>query len=431
MAEHDDKIDGIERRGLMFVLSGPSGAGVTTLSGLLIVRTPGLRRSVSVTTRAKRPGEVDGRDYLFVDKARFDDLVKRQELLEWATVFDNHYGTLRAPVEAALSEGQDVLFDIDWQGTQQLREKARADVVSAFILPPSMADLEKRLHSSAQYSAEAIRNRMSHANRVMSHWAEYDYIVINQDIDAAFAEVQSILKAERLKRDRRPGLPRHIHAFGTWTENITNAAPDEGSSINVAGVTPSAGTAIETLSTELSGADESAGAVALTGRAQVMATGSFGGGFQPGAFQTAATAQTDSTQSRDSAFEMLQARVALLEAALASRPPGMGHNRGPNIDEELSVDEAEIQTFISRLRDQRAAAPVDLPKLLEAAQVADPSVNKWRERSDDFVKGAFKGAGFVAGKAVAEKLTQAAWVHSVYSALQGVFESLMHWLTFF
>lgn len=422
MAEHDDKIDGIERRGLMFVLSGPSGAGATRLSRLLIERTPGLRRSVSVTTRLMRPGEVDGRDYLFVDKARFDDLVKRQELLEWATVFDSHYGTPRAPVEAALSEGQDVLFDIDWQGTQQLRERARADVVSAFILPPSMADLEKRLHSSAEYSAAAIRNRMSHANRVMSHWAEYDYIVINQDIDAAFAELQSILKAERLKRERRPWLPRHIRAFGDWIENITNAAPD-GASINGAGVTPSANTAIETLSTEFFGADESGSAVALTARGQATT-----GGL---AFQSAATARTVSTQSRESAFELLQARVALLEAALASRPPGMGHNRGPNIDDELSVDEAEIQTFISRLRDQRAAAPVDLPELIEAAQVADPSVNKWRERTDDFFKGAVRGAGFVAGKAVAEKLTHAAWVQSVYSALQGVFESLMHWLTFF
>jgi guanylate kinase len=245
MVEHDDKIDDIERRGLMFVLSAPSGAGVTTLSRLLMKRTPGLRMSVSVTTRAMRPGEVDGRDYLFVDKARFEDLVKRKELLEWATVFDNHYGTPRAPIEAALSAGQDVLFDIDWQGTQQLREKARADVVSAFILPPSMADLEKRLHSSAQYSAEAIRDRMSRANRVMSHWAEYDYIVINRDIDAAFAEVQSILKAERLKRERRPGLRRHIRAF------------------------------------ELSGTDESGGAVALTAHGQVMATAGFGGAFQP------------------------------------------------------------------------------------------------------------------------------------------------------
>ncbi|MET4307503.1 guanylate kinase [Bradyrhizobium sp. RT4b] len=198
--------DGVERRGLMFVLSSPSGAGKTTLSRLLIDRMPGLRMSVSATTRAMRPGEVDGSDYLFVDKARFDAMVKGDELLEWATVFDNSYGTPRAPVEAALSAGQDVLFDIDWQGTQQLREKARADVVSVFILPPSAADLEKRLHSRAQDSDEVIRKRMSRASHEMSHWAEYDYIVINHAVDEAFAEVQSILKAERLKRERRTGL---------------------------------------------------------------------------------------------------------------------------------------------------------------------------------------------------------------------------------
>ena len=198
--------DGVERRGLMFVLSSPSGAGKTTLSRLLIDRMPGLKMSVSATTRAKRPGEVDGKDYLFVDKPRFEAMVKGDELLEWATVFDNRYGTPRAPVEAALSAGQDVLFDIDWQGTQQLREKARADVVSVFILPPSAADLEKRLHSRAQDSDEVIRNRMSRASHEMSHWAEYDYIVINHDVDEAFAEVQSILKAERLKRERRTGL---------------------------------------------------------------------------------------------------------------------------------------------------------------------------------------------------------------------------------
>ncbi len=198
--------DGVERRGLMFVLSSPSGAGKTTLSRLLIDRVPGLRMSVSATTRAMRPGEVDGRDYLFVDKPRFEAMVKGDELLEWATVFDNRYGTPRGPVEAALSAGQDVLFDIDWQGTQQLREKARADVVSVFILPPSAADLEKRLHSRAQDSDEVIRKRMSRASHEMSHWAEYDYIVINHDVDEAFAEVQSILKAERLKRERRIGL---------------------------------------------------------------------------------------------------------------------------------------------------------------------------------------------------------------------------------
>ena len=202
--------DGVERRGLMFVLSSPSGAGKTTLSRRLIERMPVLRMSVSVTTRPKRPGEVEGKDYLFVEKARFEQMVKRHELLEWATVFDNRYGTPRAPVEAALSAGQDVLFDIDWQGTQQLREKARADVVSVFILPPSAADLEKRLHSRAQDTQAVIRSRMSRASHEMSHWAEYDYIVINRDVDEAFAEVQSILKAERLKRERRIGLTTFV-----------------------------------------------------------------------------------------------------------------------------------------------------------------------------------------------------------------------------
>src|SRR5262249_24359395 len=211
--------DGVERRGLMFVLSSPSGAGKTTLSRRLIERMPGLRMSVSVTTRPKRPGEVEGKDYLFVEKARFEQMVKRHELLEWATVFDNRYGTPRAPVEAALSAGQDVLFDIDWQGTQQLREKARADVVSVFILPPSAADLEKRLHSRAQDSDEVIRKRMSRASHEMSHWAEYDYLVINHDIDAAFAEVQSILKAERLKRERRIGLTTFVRELQRQLES--------------------------------------------------------------------------------------------------------------------------------------------------------------------------------------------------------------------
>ena len=206
-------VDGVERRGLMFVLSSPSGAGKTTLSRLLIDKMPGLKMSVSATTRPMRPGEVDGRDYHFIDKARFEQMSKRDELLESATVFDNRYGTPRGPVEAALSAGQDVLFDIDWQGTQQLREKARADVVSVFILPPSAAELEKRLHSRAQDTHEVIRGRMDRASHEMSHWAEYDYIVINHDVDEAFAEVQSILKAERLKRERRTGLTGFVRAL--------------------------------------------------------------------------------------------------------------------------------------------------------------------------------------------------------------------------
>jgi len=211
--------DGVERRGLMFVLSSPSGAGKTTLSRLLIERVNGLSMSVSVTTRPMRPGEVDGKDYLFVDHARFEEMVKGHELLEWANVFDNRYGTPRAPVEAALSAGRDVLFDIDWQGTQQLREKARADVVSVFILPPSAPDLEKRLHSRAQDSTNVIRRRMSRASHEMSHWAEYDYIVINHDVDEAFAEVQSILKAERLKRERRIGLTTFVRELQRQLES--------------------------------------------------------------------------------------------------------------------------------------------------------------------------------------------------------------------
>ena len=219
MSVHGRDLDSVARRGLMFVLSSPSGAGKTTLSRLLLDRMPGLKMSVSATTRPMRPGEVEGRDYLFVDSARFEEMVKRHELLEWAVVFENRYGTPRAPVEAVLSAGQDVLFDIDWQGTQQLRERARADVVSVFILPPSAADLEKRLHSRAQDSHEVIRKRMSRANHEMSHWAEYDYIVINRDIDEAFAEVQSILKAERLKRERRVGLTTFVRALQQQLES--------------------------------------------------------------------------------------------------------------------------------------------------------------------------------------------------------------------
>ncbi len=205
--------DGVERRGLMFVLSSPSGAGKTTLSRMLIEQMPGLKMSVSATTRPMRPGEVDGRDYFFVEKAGFEAMAKQGDLLEWATVFDNRYGTPRKAVEAALSAGQDVLFDIDWQGTQQLREKARADVVSVFILPPSAADLEKRLHTRAQDLDEVIRGRMSRASHELSHWAEYDYIVVNQNVADAFAEVQSILKAERLKRERRTGLTEFVRGL--------------------------------------------------------------------------------------------------------------------------------------------------------------------------------------------------------------------------
>jgi guanylate kinase len=198
--------DAIARRGLMLVLSSPSGAGKTTLSRKLLEADPGVELSVSVTTRKQRPGEVDGRDYHFIDAERFETMVKGGELLEWAQVFGHHYGTPRAPVEAALLSGQDVLFDIDWQGTQQLREKADHDLVSVFVLPPSMRALERRLHHRAQDSDDVIRTRMATAAEEMSHWAEYDYVVINTNIDRAFAEVQTILAAERLKRERQTGL---------------------------------------------------------------------------------------------------------------------------------------------------------------------------------------------------------------------------------
>jgi len=206
MAAGGQGFDGMERRGLMFVLSSPSGAGKTTLSRMLMEKVGGLQMSVSATTRPMRPGEVEGKDYYFVDQKRFDEMVASGDLLEWAPVFGKSYGTPRVPVETALAAGRDVLFDIDWQGTQQLREKAGTDVVSVFILPPSAADLEKRLHTRAQDSAEVIRGRMDRASHEMSHWAEYDYIVINHDVADAFAEVHSILKAERLKRARRVGL---------------------------------------------------------------------------------------------------------------------------------------------------------------------------------------------------------------------------------
>jgi guanylate kinase len=196
----------IARRGLMLVLSSPSGAGKTTLSRKLLETDPGVELSVSVTTRKQRPGEIDGRDYHFIDAARFDAMVKGGELLEWAQVFGHRYGTPRAPVEAALTNGHDVLFDIDWQGTQQLREKADHDLVSIFVLPPSMADLERRLRRRAQDPDEVIRARMATAIDEMSHWAEYDYVVINTDVDRAFREVHTILAAERLKRERQTGL---------------------------------------------------------------------------------------------------------------------------------------------------------------------------------------------------------------------------------
>src|SRR6202050_1993392 len=203
----------IARRGLMFVLSSPSGAGKTTLSRMLLKADRNVQRSVSATTRPRRPGEVAGRDYHFIDLARFEAMVKRNELLEWAEVFGYRYGTPRRPVEKALRAGRDVLFDIDWQGTQQLREKARDALVSVFILPPTVKELHRRLQRRGQGASGRARSRMAKAAGEMSHWPEYDYVVVNREKAEAFAEVRAILAAERLKRERQIGLSAFVRAL--------------------------------------------------------------------------------------------------------------------------------------------------------------------------------------------------------------------------
>ena len=195
--------DDIARRGLMLVLSSPSGAGKTTLARGLLAADSNFTMSVSVTTRPPRPGEQDGVDYHFIDKARFDVLVANGALLEWANVFGNHYGTPKLPVEAALAAGRDVLFDIDWQGTQQIRARMGADVVGVFILPPSARALEERLLKRRQDSREVVARRMAKAADEISHWQEYDFVFVNDDIDRAFATLQSIVASERVRRTRR------------------------------------------------------------------------------------------------------------------------------------------------------------------------------------------------------------------------------------
>jgi guanylate kinase len=205
----------------MLVLSSPSGAGKTTLSRMLLERDSTIVLSISVTTRQPRPGEVEGRDYRFIDARTFDAMVARGDLLEWAEVFGGRYGTPRQPVERALAMGRDVLFDIDWQGTQQLREKGRGDLVSVFVLPPSIPDLERRLRTRAQDADNVIRARMAQAANEMSHWAEYDYVVINRDVSRAFDDVCAILAAERLKRDRQTGLSAFVRALQAgWAELV-------------------------------------------------------------------------------------------------------------------------------------------------------------------------------------------------------------------
>ncbi len=207
---NDSAFGDIQRRGLMMVLSSPSGAGKTTISRRLLQEDPAISLSVSVTTRAARVNEVSGRDYHFIDPIDFNLMVNRDQLLEHAKVFGNYYGTPRLPVENTLAEGHDVLFDIDWQGTQQLVEKARDDLVSVFILPPTWHELERRLYSRAMDEPAEINRRMAKAADEMSHWAEYDYVIINRDLDTSVAAVKAILHSERLKRRRLVGLAEFV-----------------------------------------------------------------------------------------------------------------------------------------------------------------------------------------------------------------------------
>ena len=196
----------VRRRGLMLVLSSPSGAGKSTISRNLLESDPSFELSISITTRARRASEIDGRHYHFRSRREFESMRDADELLEWAEVHGNFYATPRAPVEKALAEGRDMLFDIDWQGAEQLREKMRADIVSIFILPPTMRELKGRLRRRAEDTEEVIAARLKNARAEIERWRDYDYIVVNDDLDAAFAEVKAIVTAERLRRDRRPGL---------------------------------------------------------------------------------------------------------------------------------------------------------------------------------------------------------------------------------
>jgi len=203
----------VRPRGLLLVLSSPSGAGKSSISRALMARNPDIAMSVSATTRAPRPGEVDGKDYHFLDRAKFETMVAQGEFLEHAKVFDNYYGTPKAPVEAALAAGKDVLFDVDWQGTQQLAQNARDDLVSIFILPPSVEELERRLLGRAQDSAEVVAKRMAKAGDEMSHFPEYQYVIVNNELEASVAAVDCILSAERLKRHRQIGLADFVNTM--------------------------------------------------------------------------------------------------------------------------------------------------------------------------------------------------------------------------
>lgn len=206
MAEEKRNAVPIARRGLMLVISSPSGAGKSTIARTLLEKDRQIGLSVSVTTRQRRQSEIEGVHYHFVSQREFERLRDSDALLEWATVHGNSYGTPREPVEQAMSEGRDMLFDIDWQGAQQLQEKMKADVVSIFILPPTMEELQSRLHRRAEDTEEVIQTRLANSRAEISHWREYDYVIVNDDLQAAFDAVQSIVKAERLRRDRRHGL---------------------------------------------------------------------------------------------------------------------------------------------------------------------------------------------------------------------------------
>ena len=204
----------VSRRGMMLVLSSPSGAGKSTISRALLANHDNLTMSISATTRSIRPGEVDGKDYIFIDQAKFDSMVAEGEFLEYATVFGNSYGTPRGSVMDALTSGQDVLFDVDWQGTQQLRQNALEDLVSIFVLPPSIEELERRLYSRAQDTEEVVKGRMARAHDEISHWAEYDYIIINEKVDISISTADSILTAERARRRRQIGLADFVRGTG-------------------------------------------------------------------------------------------------------------------------------------------------------------------------------------------------------------------------
>lgn len=206
MAAENQQRDALHRRGLMFILSSPSGAGKTTISHMLLMADDEINLSVSATTRPRRPGEVDGVDYHFVSDQKFDQMVAEDDFYEWAHVFGHRYGTPKGYIRNGLKKGEDYLFDIDWQGTQQLYQKDQQDVVSVFILPPSLAELRRRLETRAQDSADVIDSRMERARGEISHWAEYDYVVINDDVDECFVKVREILHAERMRRTRQTGL---------------------------------------------------------------------------------------------------------------------------------------------------------------------------------------------------------------------------------